>query len=118
MDIKNAIVRQPIEQDKRAARSPPITASQTNNSATGAQGVPPIEVTKKEVAEAVTAINSAFQNVQRDLLFSVDDTTGKSIIKVIDQETQEVIRQIPPDELLKIAERLDEVQGLLFHQKV
>jgi len=118
MDIKNAIVRQPVEQEERAPRSPPVTEKQINNSDVEPQNVPPAEVSGKEVAEAVTAINSAFQNVQRDLLFSVDDGSGKSIIRVIDQETNEVIRQIPADELLKIARRLEEVQGVLFNQKV
>jgi flagellar protein FlaG len=54
--------------------------------------------------------------------FSVDENLGMIIIKVIDAETEEVVRQIPPEELLRIAESLDTAnlspqKGVLFDQE-
>jgi flagellar protein FlaG len=51
------------------------------------------------------------------LQFSIDDDTGKTIVRVSDAETGEMIRQIPSKELLEIARSLDKLQGLLLKQK-
>lgn len=66
------------------------------------------------VDDAVARINDFVQVVQRDLRFSVDDTTGRTVVKVIDAETDQMVRQIPADEILAIAENLQELQGVLF----
>jgi flagellar protein FlaG len=39
------------------------------------------------------------------------------VVKVIDRETQDVIRQIPSQEMLDLAQALDKLQGLLIKQK-
>ena len=44
------------------------------------------------------------------LQFSVDESTGESVIKVMDKETNEMIRQIPSEEMLQIAKALDRFQ--------
>lgn len=51
------------------------------------------------------------------LSFSVDDSTGKTIVKVTDAKTGEMIRQIPSEELLEIARSLDKLQGMLLRQE-
>jgi len=66
------------------------------------------------VDEAVARINDFVQVVQRDLRFSVDAATGRTVVKVVDAETDQVVRQIPADEILAIAENLQELQGVLF----
>lgn len=57
---------------------------------------------------AVSQINDYVQNLQRNLQFTVDEATGKDVVTVIDNETKEVIRQIPSEEALEIARRLAE----------
>jgi flagellar protein FlaG len=94
----------------------------------------------KESAAAITAnetanFNKAIQQVRENveaaiqdqmsnnrISFSVDEDLGMIIIKVIDAETEEVVRQIPPEELLRIAESLDTAnlsphKGVLFDQE-
>lgn len=66
------------------------------------------------VDDAVARISDFVQVVQRDLRFSVDDATGRTVVKVIDSETDQVVRQIPADEILAIAENLEALQGVLF----
>jgi flagellar protein FlaG len=63
---------------------------------------------------AVSKLNDYVQNVQRNLSFSVDKDTGETVIKVYDAETKEVIRQLPPDETLKLAAVIDKQVAHLF----
>lgn len=51
------------------------------------------------------------------LAFSVDDRSGKTIVRITDTETGETIRQIPSEELLAIARSLDKMQGMLLKQQ-
>lgn len=46
--------------------------------------------------------------------FAVDDRTGRLICRVMDQNSGEVVRQIPADEMLALAAKLDEIVGLMF----
>lgn len=65
--------------------------------------------------EAVARLNDTVQSIQRQLQFSVDDDSGETIVKVVDRETDKVIRQIPAEEVLKMKENLREIHGLLFN---
>tara|TARA_R110001583_G_scaffold195420_1_gene373002 strand:- start:9042 stop:9242 length:201 start_codon:yes stop_codon:yes gene_type:complete len=62
-------------------------------------------------------VRNAITPVAQDLLFSIDEDTGKTIVKVVDASTDEVIRQIPSEEIITIAKALDNLQGLLLQQK-
>lgn len=70
-----------------------------------------------QVNEAVQKIQGTVDNLAHNLRFSIDEDTGKTIIKVMDVHTEEVIRQIPSEEAVEIARTLDKVQGLLFNGK-
>ncbi|MBC3809055.1 flagellar protein FlaG [Undibacterium seohonense] len=72
--------------------------------------------TREQVNEAVEAINKTIQAASQNLEFSVDKDTSNVIVKVIDQQTKEVLRQIPTEEALEIAKSLDRLQGLLIKQ--
>ena len=72
------------------------------------------ELKQAELKQAVQAINSYVQSLRRDLQFTVDEVTDRTIIRVIDSETQEVIRQIPSEEVLALARSLERSQGLLL----
>jgi flagellar protein FlaG len=67
---------------------------------------------QEQVEQAVEDINDYLQSVGRDLSFAVDEDSGRTIITVIDSETQEVVRQIPPEELLNLALNLQDVGGV------
>jgi len=71
----------------------------------------------EKTAQAVAKLNEVLKDRERDLEFSVDDTTGRTILKVIHAETGEVIRQIPPEELLNIARTFIEGTGSLIEDQ-
>lgn len=72
----------------------------------------------EQVKQAMEEVRNAIAPVAQDLLFSVDEDTGKTIVKVVDASTDKVIRQIPSEEIITIAKALDKLQGLLIEQKV
>jgi flagellar protein FlaG len=72
---------------------------------------------RQQLDDAVKAVNDFVNPVNNSLQFRVDDDTGKTIVKVIDKTTNEVIRQFPSEEMIAIAKALDGIKGLLFRQK-
>ena len=79
--------------------------------------VNPAQPSPQQLQEAVSAINKALESTSQNLQFAVDHDTGKTVVKVIDSSTNEVIRQIPSQEVLAIAHSLDRLQGVLLKQK-
>jgi len=63
-----------------------------------------------EVRQAVSRINEIVQSKQRDLSFNMDEGSGKYVIRIVDTESGELIRQIPTEEVLAIATQLREFQ--------
>lgn len=72
---------------------------------------------KEELEDLVEDIQEATRVMQRNLNFSVDDSTGVTVIKVTDAQSGDVIRQMPTEEALRLAERLDEMRSLLFETR-
>lgn len=71
----------------------------------------------EQVKDAVNRIREFVQPINDSIQFSVDDDSGRMLVKVIDQQTKEVLRQIPSEEVLNIAKALDKLQGLLIQNK-
>ena len=75
------------------------------------------ELNSADLDNAVKQLNDYVQNLQRDLQFSIDKGSGRTIIKVIDSETKEIIRQFPSEEILKAAQQIHAGNGLIIHAK-
>ncbi|GAJ20963.1 unnamed protein product [marine sediment metagenome] len=56
--------------------------------------------------------------LQTKLKFSIIDDTNEVVVKVINRETDEIIRQIPPEELLEIHANMKSMSGLLLRENV
>lgn len=95
--------------------APPPTQSPPPEEAKGLQ---PKDVNRKSLEDAAKTANEAIQGLRSDLKFTVDEETGINVVKFIDVNTKEVIRQIPAQEMLEIAKRLDELQGLLIKESI
>jgi flagellar protein FlaG len=70
-----------------------------------------------EIAQAVEEMRTAIAPVAQNLRFSIDKDIGRTIVKVVDASTDEVIRQIPSEEIVAIAKAMDKLQGLLIKQE-
>ncbi len=72
---------------------------------------------RDELEKAVTDIREFVQSTQRNLDFSIDDSTGVVVVKVIATDSGEVIRQLPSEAALKLAQSLTNANSLLFESK-
>lgn len=59
-----------------------------------------------DLKEAVADMNDYIQSVQRDLHFAVDEDLDQTVIKVVDRDTGELIRQIPEEVFLDLARKM------------
>lgn len=67
--------------------------------------------------EAVMAqVNTELQSMGSSLKFTVDETSDRRLVKVVDTETGETIRQMPSKEMLAIARALENRQGLMLSE--
>jgi flagellar protein FlaG len=62
----------------------------------------------------VSDLNELAQKMRRELQFSVEEDSGQMVVKVIDTETDEIIRQIPAKEVLELRKRLADAAGAIF----
>lgn len=74
---------------------------------TAAQSQEAWEKTRESLQSAVAKMNEYVQSTQRDLQFSYDEELSSTIVRVLDRQTQEVIRQIPDEVFLKLARNLN-----------
>jgi flagellar protein FlaG len=68
---------------------------------------------KEELADALKSINKALQDRSPGLEFSIDRDSDRSVVKVVDKDTQEVIRQMPSREAIEIAKALDKLHSIM-----
>ncbi len=80
-----------------------------------------IEEQRAELEAALEKLNQHMRENARDIEFSVDEATDRTIITVRQTETGEIIRQIPSDGLLEFAHQvemqLQDPKGLLFNSE-
>lgn len=68
------------------------------------------------VNNAVKNINVALATLRREERhFSVDEDLGRLVVKIINSDTKELVRQIPTEETLSLSKRMQEMVGLLFN---
>ncbi|WP_343733354.1 flagellar protein FlaG [Duganella sp.] len=96
-----------------AARAP-ATAVETAAAVKAPAAAPSLE----QVNEAVSQLNKSVQAKSQGLEFSIDSDSKRTVVKVVDQTTKEVLRQIPTPEALEIAKALEAKSstGLLIQQ--
>ena len=112
MDIPLTTVTPPpgpaIPPRETAAAPKMVPQTRQNSSADAERGT--------SVAEVIKEIQQSVGN-NTTVQFTVDDATGRTIVSVIDAETKEVVRQIPAEDVMKVARSMSRLQGLLFNGK-
>lgn len=101
--------------DDFAARlPPPLTEAAATTPARRAErdaeheAPPPVEHEQgRDLATAVAALEAWVREMERDLQFRIDEASGRIVVSVIDGASGDVIRQIPAEEVLRIAAGLD-----------
>ena len=73
--------------------------------------------TPAAIAAAVQSVNAYVESVSSSIQFSLDQDTGRTVVKMVDTATDEVLRQFPSEEMLTISKSIDRMQGLLINRK-
>ena len=107
-----AAVVSPAPQAQAAAPVPANSGASTPAVAPAAS-VDPAELQKK-LEEAVARLNEQMEANGRKLGFSVDDRLNKQIVRVMNKETGEVVRQIPNEVVIRVANSIEDLKGVLF----
>ncbi len=78
----------------------------------------PSQVSREDVENMVEALKDLTETLQTKLNFSVDLGTNDIVVKVIDSDTNQVIRQIPPESLLELQEKMQDLTGFLLSDNI
>jgi flagellar protein FlaG len=120
----------PVQRDTAVAEgeAPPLSQESANVPALEKGGVeiPSREAKGKgkdaspldQARKAVENLNEAMNELQTSLGFSVREEDRQVVVTVTNRSTDEVIRQIPAEEVLQIRDKMAEITGLLFDKKV
>lgn len=73
---------------------------------------------RRQLREATELLNRQMASNKRDLNFSVDEVTDKVVVTVKNSQSGEVVRQIPSEAALKLAQSLDDMKGFLQDEKI
>jgi len=71
-----------------------------------------------EVRESVKDVNEIVDKVKEGLSFQIHEDTEKMMVKVVDLNTDEVIKELPPEEMLDLQARIHEMVGILIDETV
>lgn len=99
--------------------APPIPASMATSVQRETQGnlvLPATDLTPEAIAAAVQSVNAYVESVSSSIQFSIDQDTGRTIVKMVDTATDEVLRQFPSEEMLSISKSIARMQGLLINR--
>ena len=66
---------------------------------------------------AINSVEKYIKPFNNRLEFNVDEDVGRIVVKVVDKETDEVLLQVPSEEMLAIAKALDNIKGLFVKQQ-
>lgn len=122
MDVRTLVTQGPPQVERNpvtAANAAPATLKSTAapieiaSAVSEAAEVP----SQEQLKTAVQDLNNTMKAMSQTLEFSVDEESNRTIVKVVDQQTNEVIRQMPSKEALEIAKALDRMQGVLIKQQ-
>jgi flagellar protein FlaG len=99
-----AVSRQESEPDREAVKSTSPLKKDTRSA--------------EEVRRDVEAINEQLTLLNQSLQFRIDEDTRDVVIRVVDKDSGEVIKQIPPEEIMKLRRRLSEMSSLFVEKTV
>lgn len=103
--------RQPVEQVQFTSSAP------ENNTRVNEQVRESQDVSAEQLEAAIDRLNEIAASSQRSLNFSVDDSAEQVVVQVRDLSTDQVVRQIPNEEALRLAESFDRLLGLIFDEQ-
>ncbi|CAM3698128.1 MULTISPECIES: flagellar protein FlaG [Paenibacillus] len=77
-----------------------------------------LSVSERAVLDAINKVNKVLEGAPQKFEYKVHESTGDMIVKVINKETNMVIREIPPEKLIELVEKLQQLaSGAIIDEK-
>ncbi len=73
------------------------------------------KLTREETEELVEALEDLAETIQTKLNFSINEPTNDIVVKIMDKDTETIIKQFPAEELLELQEKMIDLAGFLFN---
>lgn len=73
---------------------------------------------EEQLQQALNKVKEGFEKANVEFEYFIDETTHREVVKVIDKDTKEVIRQFPPEEILTMLQKMYEMLGVLIDKKI
>ena len=109
--------RSPVSGDSAAAATRRATASTPAAQDVAKTSEPQEEPSEETLTAAIGSVEEYIKPFNNKLEFSVDDDIDRVVVKVVDKETEDVILQIPSEDMIAIAKALDNIKGLFIKQQ-
>ena len=77
-----------------------------------------VAVNEDALKQGIEKINQYVKAFNVKVSFDVDEPTGRTVVRISNNDTQEVIREFPPEEFLRMAAKLSELMGLMVDQRI
>jgi len=74
--------------------------------------------TAEEIRKDLEGINNQLRIANRSIQFSIDEGSHDIVVRVVDKESGEVIREVPPESVIRLREHMAEISGLLVEEEV
>jgi flagellar protein FlaG len=119
ISASNVGVSAAIMGQTRAGAPPAAQEGSSEPSATKA----PVQINEKvlidpaDLSAALESLNQRLEKTKSNLSFSIDPQTGSNIVRVVNSNTGELVRQLPSEEVLQFKRNLDSMMGLIFDKK-
>jgi flagellar protein FlaG len=104
--------------DRDAMRSVSVPPTASTSVASREPQEPDAASDEQALQRAVARVREVFQGASARLQIEIDRDLDRVVIKIVNGQSGEVIRQIPPEELLELARRFDGAKGLLLKERV
>jgi len=100
--------------DKAAAAKNELEEHATSQKVSQTNTASHLSGLKSELSEAIQTLNDSLAKALTKAQISHDDTLNRYVVKIADRESGEIVREIPSEELLKLARHLEKLRGILF----
>jgi flagellar protein FlaG len=113
MNIKGVNLNQ-VDKPDRYVKNPEVAAQ--TMLVQPPQKEPSRDLSREEMNSLVDKLNSGVRDIHERVSFSFHERTQRVVLKIINSETDEVIREIPPKEAIKLLEHIQDFLGMLVDE--
>ncbi|MFA7533788.1 MAG: flagellar protein FlaG [Tissierellaceae bacterium] len=108
----------PVQSGEQVVQRPEVRTQQQPRHGEERKIIEEKRITEEEAINLIEKANKDFVVYDRRFEFSIHDATRQIMVKIIDVNTDEVIRELPPEKILDMVAALWEVAGIIVDRKI